>query len=72
MNKKAQAAPQPRAGRPASGPFVGARETKWLSSEEAILALRISSCTLAHRRLDGEIEFKKVGRRYFYLVRLPS
>lgn len=42
----------------------------WLTSNEAKHILKISDCHLMHLRLTGKLEFRKVRRRYFYL--LPS
>lgn len=38
----------------------------WLSSQDARRELKISSCELMHRRLAGDLIFKKVGKAYFY------
>lgn len=38
----------------------------WYSSKEAKKILRITDCELMHRRIKGELIFKKVGRAYFY------
>lgn len=43
---------------------------QWLTSNEAKHVLNISDCHLMHLRLAGKLEFRKEGRRYFYL--LPS
>ncbi|MFT6528595.1 MAG: hypothetical protein ACJAZB_000227 [Psychrosphaera sp.] len=40
----------------------------WLSSTEIKKILRITGCELMHRRVKGELEFKKVGNAYFYLI----
>lgn len=39
---------------------------KWLSSQEAMKALKISACELMHRREAGQLHFKKQGNAYFY------
>ena len=49
-------------------PIVGNSE-EWLSSRDAMKALRISSCELMHRRERGSIKFEKRGNAYFYKVR---
>jgi hypothetical protein len=38
----------------------------WHTSKEVEKELKISSCNLAHLRLEGKIEFKKVGNSFFY------
>lgn len=40
----------------------------WLSSKETMKRLKVSSCKLMHKRLAGELKFKKVGNAYFYSV----
>ena len=40
--------------------------TEWLSSPEACRFLKISSCTLAHLRLDGHLIFERRRNAYFY------
>lgn len=42
--------------------------SKWLRSDEARKALRVSTCELAHLREAGKVEFRKIGRAYEYLV----
>ncbi|WP_405597227.1 MULTISPECIES: hypothetical protein [unclassified Pseudoalteromonas] len=44
------------------------QEDKWLSSKEAMKHLKISACTLMHRRVRGDLKFEKRGRAYFYYV----
>ncbi|MEM5482224.1 hypothetical protein WNY97_20660 [Pseudoalteromonas fuliginea] len=44
------------------------QEGKWLSSKEAMTYLKISACTLMHRRVRGALKFEKRGRAYFYYV----
>ncbi len=41
---------------------------QWLSSKETQRALKITGCQLMHLRESGKLQFKKVGRSYFYLV----
>lgn len=41
-------------------------DKKWLSSKETKSLLKISDCKLMHLRLEGKIEFKKVGRSFLY------
>jgi len=41
-------------------------DKKWLTSKEAKSLLKISDCKLMHLRLGGKIEFKKVGRAFYY------
>lgn len=43
-------------------------EPKWLTSKEAKAKLKITSCELMHRRVEGKLQYKKVGNSYFYLV----
>lgn len=43
-------------------------DNKWLTSKEIKSLLKISDCKLMHLRLEGKIEFKKVGRTFLYLV----
>ena len=40
--------------------------TEWLSSTDACRFLKISSCTLAHLRLDGKLKFERRRNAYFY------
>lgn len=44
----------------------------WLTSKEAKTKLKISDCQLMHLRLEGKIEFKKVGRAYYYTTKLRT
>ena len=39
---------------------------EWLSSTEARTFLKISSCTLAHLRLDGKLTFERKRNAFFY------
>lgn len=39
---------------------------KWYTSKETKAVLKISDCELMHLRLEGKIEFKKVGQRFLY------
>lgn len=41
---------------------------KWYTSKETKSLLKISDCKLMHLRLEGKIEFKKVGRAFFYVL----
>jgi hypothetical protein len=38
----------------------------WISSTEMRKRLKVSACELMHRRVRGELAFKKVGKAYFY------
>lgn len=40
--------------------------TEWFSSTEARTFLKISSCTLAHLRLDGQLGFERRRNAFFY------
>ncbi|PQJ53134.1 hypothetical protein BTO11_05295 [Psychrosphaera saromensis] len=42
--------------------------SNWLSSTEIKKILRITGGELMHRRVKGELKFKKVGNAYFYLL----
>lgn len=42
--------------------------TKYYTSKEAKKILKISDCKLAHLRVDGKLEFKKIGNRFMYLI----
>jgi hypothetical protein len=44
------------------------RSKKYFTSKEAKRILKISDCKLAHLRVDGKLEFKKVRNRFFYLI----
>lgn len=46
--------------------------TKWFSSKEAMKQLGISGCELMHKRLNGELVFKKKGNAYLYRLDAPS
>jgi len=41
---------------------------KWLTSKEAMQHFGISGCELMHKRVSGELEFKKQGNAYLYLL----
>lgn len=41
---------------------------KWLTSKDTKSLLKISDCKLMHLRLEGKIEFKKVGKAFLYLI----
>ncbi len=44
-------------------------DKKWLTSKETKSLLKISDCKLMHLRLEGKIEFKKVGRAFLYNIK---
>ncbi len=44
----------------------------WLSSAEIKKQLKISDCQLMHKRVAGQLEFKKEGRRFLYLLPLKK
>ena len=46
--------------------------SKWLTSKETMSKLGISGCDLMHKRMSGELVFKKKGNAYLYLVDTPS
>jgi hypothetical protein len=41
---------------------------KWYTSKETKALLKISDCKLMHLRLEGKIEFKKIGKAYYYFI----
>ena len=41
---------------------------KWHTTKDTKSLLKISDCKLMHLRLEGKIEFKKVGRAFLYSV----
>lgn len=41
---------------------------KWLTSKEAKQKLKVSDCHLMHMRLAGQLQFRKEGNRFFYLI----
>ena len=43
-------------------------DKKWLTSKEAKSLLKVSDCKLMHLRLEGKLEFIKVGRAFLYLL----
>ena len=43
-------------------------DNKWLTSKETKSLLKISDCKLMHLRLEGKIEFEKVGKSFFYKI----
>lgn len=43
----------------------------WLTSKETMHQLGITGCELMHRRLKGELVFKKKGNAYLYLLDAP-
>ncbi|KKO46557.1 hypothetical protein WG68_04420 [Arsukibacterium ikkense] len=44
----------------------------WLTSKEAKKVLKVSDCHLMHLRLEGKLQFRKEGNRYFYLIALNT
>ena len=40
----------------------------WLTSNEIRKVMKISGCELMHRRESGELEFKKVGNAFYYML----
>lgn len=40
----------------------------WQNSKETMAELKVSSCTLAHIRIEGKIKFTKKGNAFFYDV----
>lgn len=42
------------------------KNTEWLKSKDAMKALKVSSCHLAHLRIDGKLGFKKEGNAFLY------
>ncbi|NRB24581.1 hypothetical protein [Shewanella sp.] len=50
----------------------GIESSKWLTSKEAMQKLGISGCDLMHKRMSGELVFKKKGNSYLYLLDTPS
>ena len=52
---------------PSSDPRKPTRSrAEWFSSTEACLFLGISSCTLAHLRLEGQLGFERRRNAFFY------
>ena len=45
---------------------------RWVRSDEARKLLKLSTCDLAHARESGQIEFKKVGKFFLYLIKENS
>jgi hypothetical protein len=41
-------------------------QKKWLSSKVAQKSAKIKSCDLMHYRVQGKLEFKKLGNAYLY------
>ena len=41
---------------------------KWYTTKETKSLLKISDCKLMHLRLEGKIEFVKIGRAFQYSV----
>jgi hypothetical protein len=44
----------------------GQESNNWLTSKEAVKALRISDCDLMHLRMDGRLEYKKERNAFLY------
>jgi hypothetical protein len=44
------------------------KKEQWLSSKETQKLLKLTGCQLMHKRLGGDLKFKKVGNAYFYLI----
>lgn len=42
------------------------KDSKWVTSKEAIKFAKIKSCDLMHYRVQGKLEFEKRGNAYFY------
>lgn len=47
-------------------PLPDQTSAEWLSSTEARMLLKISCCTLAHLRLDGQLRFERRRNAFFY------
>lgn len=49
--------------------FIDTKEDakKYYTSKEAKKILKLSDCKLAHLRIEGYLEFKKVGNKYLYI-----
>ena len=45
-----------------------AHNAQWLTSKETMKQLGISGCELMHKRVNGELTFKKQGNAYLYLL----
>lgn len=41
---------------------------RWLTSKEAMKALKVSGCDLMHRRERGELQYRKQGNAYYYAI----
>ena len=39
----------------------------WYTSKQILKLLKINDCELMHLRLEGKIEYKKEGNRFWYL-----
>lgn len=48
-------------------PAVGVK-LRWLSSKEAMRALKISGCDLMHKRERGELKYRKQGNAFYYAI----
>ena len=44
-------------------------DARWLTSKEAKAKLNITDCKLMHLRLKGDLEYKKVGRSFYYRIK---
>lgn len=42
------------------------KKEEWLKSKDAMKALKVTSCDLAHLRMDGKLSFKKEGNAFLY------
>lgn len=47
-------------------PLPDQTSAEWYSSTEARTFLKVSSCTLAHLRLDGHLGFERRRNAFFY------
>jgi hypothetical protein len=41
---------------------------KYYTSKETKKLFKISDCKLAHLRIEGKLEFRKIGNRFMYLI----
>ena len=44
------------------------KTNEWLTSKEAMKALKISACDLKHKRESGLLKFTKKGNAYYYRI----
>lgn len=42
------------------------KKEEWLKSKDAMKALKVSSCDLAHLRMEGKLSYKKEGNTFLY------